>query len=293
MPAGLSPGTIHFHVRNLGAQRVGVYVGRKAIICTLGRSSVRNSELSGIQIGHLRLHDLDNARFEIPDSKTETGIRVVEISRYHAEVLIEHIERLRKAGFDTGPTAPLFPNERGKRMSRKRVGTVVREAAVLATEKMLELGMPPLAHITPHSLRRTYITIALLGSEYDIKWVMEQVGHADSKMTMDVYNQLQQRAKREHGVSFDRLISEARATLYGDDAVPERHDTPAERDETAVKQGVWAGDWAGTAKTAPKTPSQRRPGHCQKSRISRRKARRGGCNVEGGGSTFSVECSTS
>ena len=33
---------------------------------------------------------------------------------------------------------------------------------------------------------------------------MGQVGHADSKMTMDVYAQLEQRAKREHGRAFDR-----------------------------------------------------------------------------------------
>jgi integrase len=166
---GLCPGTIHFHVRNLGAVRVGIYVGRKALVCTLGRSGVRNSELSGIQIGHLRVHDLHNARLDIPDSKTETGIRVVEISPYLAEVLVEHIDRLRKAGFATGPTAPLFPNERGKRMSRKRVGVIVHKAAMLATEKMRERGLPPLAHITPHSLRRTYITIALLANNNDIK----------------------------------------------------------------------------------------------------------------------------
>jgi len=29
--------------------------------------------------------------------------------------------------------------------------------------------------------------------------LMRQVGHADSKMTMDVYAQLQQRAERQHG----------------------------------------------------------------------------------------------
>jgi integrase len=285
---GLCPGTIHFHVRNLGAVRVGVYVGRKALVCTLGRSGVRNSECSGIQIGHLRLSDLYNARVDIPDSKTETGIRNVEISPYLAEVLIEHIDRLRKAGFDTGPTAPLFPNERGKRMSRKRVGVIVREAAVLATE-MRERGLPPLAHITPHSLRRTYITIALLANKYDIKWVMDQVGHADSKMTMDVYNQLQQRAKREHGASFDRLIREARVALYGDDTPVERDATPV---QNGAKQGVWAGDWAGTRKSAPKTPSQRRRDCGQKPLISRKKARRGNCHLEGGGPLFSVVCST-
>jgi integrase len=286
---GMCPGTIHFHVRNLGAMRVGVYVGRKALVCTLGRSGVRNSECSAIQIGHLRIHDLHNARVDIPDSKTETGIRNVEISPYLAEVLIEHIDRLSKAGFDTGPTAPLFPNERGKRMSRKRVGVIVHEAAVLATEKMRERGLPPLAHITPHSLRRTYITIALLANNYDIKWVMDQVGHADSKMTMDVYNQLQQRAKREHGASFDRLIRDARVALYGNDTPVERDTTPV---QSGAEQGVWAGDWAGTPKTTPKTPSQRRRDCGQNPLISRKKARRGRCDLEGGGSTFSVVCST-
>ncbi len=65
--------------------------------------------------------------------------------------------------------------------------------------------MPALPRTTPHSLRRTYISIALLANHFDVKWVMSQVGHADSKMTMDVYAQLEQRAARSHGTSFDRL----------------------------------------------------------------------------------------
>jgi integrase len=217
---GVAPGTVHFHVRKLGATGVGVYIGRKALVCTLGRAGVRNDELCGIQIGHVRLHDIDSARLDIPDAKTETGIRVVELSPDLAEALIAHIDQFAKAGNDTGPEAYLFQNERGGRMTRKRVGTIVREAAALASEKMRERGMPPLPHITPHSLRRTYISILLLASEFDLKWVMDQVGHADSKMTMDVYAQLQQRVKREHGASFDRLIRDARAQLYGDQQPP-------------------------------------------------------------------------
>jgi hypothetical protein len=99
---GLCPGTIHFHVRNLGAVRVGIYVGRKTLVCTLGRSGV-HSELSGIQIGHLRVHDLLNARLDIPDSKTETGIRIVEISPHLAEVLTEHIDRCVKPASTPAP----------------------------------------------------------------------------------------------------------------------------------------------------------------------------------------------
>jgi integrase len=55
-----------------------------------------------------------------------------------------------------------------------------------------------------------------LANNFDVKWVMSQVGHADSKMTMDVYAQLEQRAKRSHGNSFDRLIRDARDQLSED-----------------------------------------------------------------------------
>src|SRR4051812_23836860 len=44
---------------------------------------------------------------------------------------------------------------------------------------------------------------------------MIQVGHADSKMTMDVYAQLEQRIQRSHGTEFDRLVRSAREQLHG------------------------------------------------------------------------------
>jgi len=55
---------------------------------------------------------------------------------------------------------------------------------------------------------------------------MAQVGHADSSMTMDVYAQLEQRAKRSHGANFDRLLAEARERVA---ALPLRSaSTPSE-----------------------------------------------------------------
>jgi NAD(P)-dependent dehydrogenase (short-subunit alcohol dehydrogenase family) len=76
-------------------------------------------------------------------------------------------------------------------------------------------GAEAFAGTTPHTLRRTYISIALLANRFDVLWVMRQVGHADSKMTMDVYAQLQQRAERTHGEAFDGLVRRARERLYG------------------------------------------------------------------------------
>src|ERR1019366_5484778 len=55
--------------------------------------------------------------------------------------------------------------------------------------------------------------------------VMSQVGHADSKMTMDVYAQLEQRVDRSHGESFDRLVRKAREQVAG--YSPDPADTPA------------------------------------------------------------------
>jgi hypothetical protein len=63
--------------------------------------------------------------------------------------------------------------------------------------------------------------IALLANNFDVKWVMSQVGHADSKMTMDVYAQLEQRLKRDHGASFDRLVRQAPELRGGDSASAE------------------------------------------------------------------------
>jgi len=105
------------------------------------------------------------------------------------------------------------PNLHGAKMDRQRVVKIVKDAALLANEHITDRGLPPLPNITPHSLRRTYISIALLANNFDVKWVMSQVGHADSEMTLDVYAQLEQRVQRDHGRSFDRLLLRAREQL--------------------------------------------------------------------------------
>jgi integrase len=108
------------------------------------------------------------------------------------------------AGRPVDPEDYVIQNSRGGRVARQRIAEMIREAARLATETRLDQGLPPLPRTTPHSLRRTYISIALLANNFDVKWVMNQVGHADSKMTLDVYAQLEQRVKREHGVRSTR-----------------------------------------------------------------------------------------
>jgi integrase len=209
----ITKATVSWHLRRLGATVGRGYVGRRAVCAILGYGGPRVTELCNLRIGHLRLHDPAGAHFNIPDSKTETGIREVQMSPDLVEVVIDHIDRLRRAGHPTGPDDHLLQNLRGRRLTRKRVGRLIAEAATAATDQLAAKGLAPLPHTTPHTLRRTYISIALLANNFDVKWVMGQVGHADSKMTMDVYAQLEQRADRSHGTNFDRLMREAQRQL--------------------------------------------------------------------------------
>lgn len=203
---GLAKSTVSHHLRRLGATPGRGYQGRRVVCELLGRSGIRASELCDLKIGQLRIHDPAGAHFDIPDAKTDTGIREVQMTPDLVEAVIEHLDRLQRADLPHAPTDYLIPSTTGSRLSRQRVGQIVREAALEASRRHEARGLSPLPHITPHSLRRTYISIALIANNFDVKWVMSQVGHADSKMTMDVYAQVEQRADRKHGENFDQLV---------------------------------------------------------------------------------------
>ena len=87
----LAKSTVNYHLSRLGLKAGLGYVGRRVLIEVLGRSGVRASELCDIEIGHVRLHDPDGARFHIPDANTETGIREVQMSLDLVEAVVEHL----------------------------------------------------------------------------------------------------------------------------------------------------------------------------------------------------------
>ena len=76
---------------------------------------------------------------------------------------------------------------------------------------------------------------------------MNQVGHADPKMTLDVYAQLEQRVDRSHGTSFDALIRDARG----------RTGEPAKDPARTDRHRFGTGNGTKTPNKAPKTPSKR------------------------------------
>src|SRR4051794_19534454 len=95
------------------------------------------------------------------------GIREVQLTPDLADRLTRHLARLRAAGRATGSDAYLFPNVRGGRITRQRVGRLLAEASAAASAELEARGLPPLPVTTPHTLRRTYISIALLANGFD------------------------------------------------------------------------------------------------------------------------------
>jgi hypothetical protein len=60
--------------------------------------------------------------------------------------------------------------------------------------------------VTAHTLRRTYISM-MFAAGAEIPFVMAQVGHQDSKVTLELYAQVLKRRDREQvGRAFDELL---------------------------------------------------------------------------------------
>jgi integrase len=221
---GLSSSTMSMLAQGKTYRGESGRIGWRAFCAVLGYAGPRISEALDLHEGDLRLHDPEGSRLWIPDSKTDTGIRHVEISpALRDELLAYRAEKIRR-GYPTTVDTPLFCTAKGTRWDADNVRQSLLSPVVrLASRRLTERGLPPLPHVTPHSLRRTYVSIMLLATNFDIPFVQSQVGHASAKMTLDVYNQLLDRSKREHGAAFDALLRDARTTLYG----------PAEQRETS------------------------------------------------------------
>jgi integrase len=83
---------------------------------------------------------------------------------------------------------------------------VLKRANMLRAERS---QAPIVADVTPHTLRRTYITF-MLAAGFDVPYVQDQVGHADPTTTLAINARVIRRANR------DALRAELR-TLLGED----------------------------------------------------------------------------
>jgi integrase len=157
---------------------------RRAIVATLGLAGERASECCGLD---LRDVDLGNRRLGVRGTKTEAADRKVWI----VDFLHEELLRYKHETGLTDPYAPLYPTATGRRRTkdnlRQRVlPVVVREANRVRRKR----GAPPISQeITPHTLRRTFISLQLAYGR-DVAFVQRQAGHEDPRITLRTYTEV-------------------------------------------------------------------------------------------------------
>jgi integrase len=178
--------------------------------------------LAGPRIGEalsLRWRDVDlpAGRLSIRDSKTDAGIRQVDLVPALREALSVH-----KAQTRFGASGDfVFPTDKGRRANPSNIrNRILARAIERADDRLAELGAAPLPDgLTPHSLRRTFISL-LLAAGAEVPYVMRQVGHADPKVTRSIYAQVMFRGEGERE-RLQALVEGVEWAPAGTSAAPE------------------------------------------------------------------------
>ena len=178
--------------------------GRRALVATL--------TLAGLRIGEAcallwRDVDLAHGRITVGRSKTDAGMREVDLLPLLRDELAAHKAAARAAGHDdlVFPTAAGTP--RDKDNARERV---IRPVVTRAEMLLAERGCPALpAGVTAHKLRHTFASV-LIALGRDPAYVMGQLGHADPAFTLRIYAHAMRRGDDERDAL--RVLVEGRTS---------------------------------------------------------------------------------
>lgn len=172
---------------------------RRALLATLALAGLRISEALDLR---WRDVNLNGRQLQVASSKTDAGIREVDLTPALRDLLAEH----RAGSSFTNPTDFVFATREGHRDNPSNVRSRLLGAAVERANEMLQAeGREPIGAVTPHSLRRTFISL-LLAAAADVPYVMAQAGHSDPKMTLGLYAKVIA-SKTDHGAALDGIVA--------------------------------------------------------------------------------------
>lgn len=145
-------------------------------------------------IAYLEALDLANGRLHVRDSKTDAGVREVELLRALREEFAAH----KAAVDDPAPDGLVFTTAAGSPRDKDNVRSKVMAPVLQRADELLaERGAAPLpAGVTPHKLRHTFCSV-LFALGRDAPYVMGQLGHADPTFTLRVYAHVMRRGDGE------------------------------------------------------------------------------------------------
>ena len=141
---------------------------------------------------------------ETPDCLLTLDV-VDELNSWRAECGDVHLDRF------------VFATASGKPRNKDNVRTILGRVVDRVNEDRERRRVISLPPVTPHTLRRTYISL-MLEAGAPLHYVMGQVGHEDSKTTLEIYAHVQNRINRTQVKrSFEALLA---ASAKDDSAVP-------------------------------------------------------------------------
>lgn len=233
-------------------------VPRRVIIETLILGGLRVSELCGLDGPHL---DLTGGRLRVPRSatKSDAGERNVPIVPGLLSRLTAHREQ-----YPSGHGQPAFPTRNGTRQQpdniRSRILGPIRERA---NEQLESEGRLRIAHMTPHTLRRTFASI-LAVCDVPPRRAMYLMGHTDPTLTLAVYQQVLDMGKGSVGLFEQTLgctLPEARTIFNGEATAAEiLEDEPRNRPQkghAAATDGADADEPVAGSRVSGTNPEQR------------------------------------
>ena len=171
----------------------------RPLLATMVLAGLRVSEACGLR---WRDVDLARGRLNVAESKTDAGVRVVELTPDLLDELKAH-----KAGADAADGSDVvFPNRRGTARERNNVRTrVLGSTIVRANARLAKAGKAPIqAGVTNHTLRRTFASL-LYEAGASPAYVMAQLGHTSSALALEVYARKMERT-RDTGTRMDALL---------------------------------------------------------------------------------------
>lgn len=164
-----------------GPQRRRNDISRAAIIATLVLAGPRISELCNLDGAHV---NLPRREIKVPRVKTDASERVVPMVPALHEILLAH-----RAQHEWGPDDPVFATRNGTRNTPDNIRRHVVDPTHAGVNELLSNGAERIGRLTPHTFRRTFASLlAELG--VSPRRAMYLLGHADAKLTMNVYQQV-------------------------------------------------------------------------------------------------------
>src|SRR3954451_211122 len=175
----------------LDAQPTARTKGRRPLIATLAFAGLRSAEAVALQWRDI---DLASGRIYVGRSKTDAGMREVDMLPVLRDELLAYKASAKRAGLDDYVFTTAAGGKRDKdNLARRVMGPIVARADKLLAERQ-EHPLP--VGVTAHKLRHTFASM-LIAFGKDPAYVMGQLGHEEPKFTLRVYTHMMRRGDEE------------------------------------------------------------------------------------------------